>query len=447
MDDRLNGSTPNEPNGTGWSPSWNRADAATSPLVRAARAVAERAFTGTLGVRSLAELVDSVSTETGLGPALAAEETVTAALRDPVFHAAPPREAMRAILCLLAACTGALRVSLWKGGSEEGATSVWPGHASHLADEATAAFVLEAGDARDVPDDVVTGLIQQGARRDGVLLVRFAGTPPAEAPAFVSEAAVILGLLRGREETLQRNEDHERALVESTERRLVRLGFDLHDGPIQDLAALAGDIRLFREQLASVLSEDDRQWTVLGRVDDLLSRIYALDGELRGLVRSVETPTVPTRPFEDVLRDEAELFRSRADISLALAIDDADFSDLTASQRIALQRIVQEALSNIREHSGARSVNISVQRRGGYVHAEIRDDGCGFEVSETLTDAARRGRLGLLGMNERIRLLGGMFDIESAPGGPTRILVTLPEWRPETSRLHAHVEDDATANR
>jgi len=326
-------------------------------------------------------------------------------------------------------------------------SSIWPEDGLALDEEATALAVLETGDPHDVPDDVAAGLILQGARRDGVLLVRFAGGPLPEARRFVTEAATVLGLLREREEMLQRNEDHERALVESSERRLVRLGFDLHDGPIQDLAALAGDVRLFREQLASVLSEDDRQWTVLGRVDDLLSWIYALDGELRRLVRSVETPTVPTRPFEDVLRDEAELFRSRADIALALEIDDADFSDLTASQRIALQRIVQEALSNIREHSGAGSVHISVQRRGGYVHAEIRDDGCGFEVSETLADAARRGRLGLLGMNERIRLLGGMFDIESAPGGPTRILVTLPEWRPEASRLHAHVEDDATASR
>jgi signal transduction histidine kinase len=107
-----------------------------------------------------------------------------------------------------------------------------------------------------------------------------------------------------------------------------------------------------------------------------------------------------------------------------------DLDSLTGSQRIALLRIVQEALSNAREHSGASRVRISIVRAHGAVRAEIEDDGRGFELERTLVRAAKRGRMGLVGMNERALLLGGAFDVRSAPGGPTRISVTLPEWRP-----------------
>jgi len=53
-------------------------------------------------------------------------------------------------------------------------------------------------------------------------------------------------------------------------------------------------------------------------------------------------------------------------------------------------------------------------------------------VEERLLEAARAGRLGLVGMGERIRLLGGRFEIESKPGGPTRVRASLPRWRPLT---------------
>ena len=94
-------------------------------------------------------------------------------------------------------------------------------------------------------------------------------------------------------------------------------------------------------------------------------------------------------------------------------------------------RIVQESLSNIREHSQAREVRVVVSGERDRLIAEIVDDGCGFDVAATLLDAGRRGRLGLVGVSERARLLGGTCEIHSEPGGPTRVAVELPRWRPE----------------
>jgi signal transduction histidine kinase len=75
-------------------------------------------------------------------------------------------------------------------------------------------------------------------------------------------------------------------------------------------------------------------------------------------------------------------------------------------------------------------VSVSVVARRGHVHAEITDNGHGFHVERTLIRAARNGRIGLVGMSERARLLGGRFDVRSAPGGPTTVSIALPAWRP-----------------
>jgi len=106
---------------------------------------------------------------------------------------------------------------------------------------------------------------------------------------------------------------------------------------------------------------------------------------------------------------------------------------MTASQRIALYRILQEGLANVREHSKAKHVRIRVHGGPNGTEAEITDDGRGFEVAKTLITAAKRGRLGLVGMGERVRLLGGRFDVDSRPGGPTTLKLVLPRWRPVAS--------------
>jgi two-component system sensor histidine kinase DegS len=65
--------------------------------------------------------------------------------------------------------------------------------------------------------------------------------------------------------------------------------------------------------------------------------------------------------------------------------------------------------------------------------AEVYDEGSGFDVEDRLVQAAKAGRLGLVGMSERIRLLGGKLEIDSKLGGPTRISARIPRWQPLTS--------------
>jgi signal transduction histidine kinase len=107
---------------------------------------------------------------------------------------------------------------------------------------------------------------------------------------------------------------------------------------------------------------------------------------------------------------------------------EGDFLGLTDSQQITLLGLIREALSNVREHSGARNVTITVNAGPDGVHAAVTDDGRGFDPDAALLRAARGGHLGLVGMHERVRLLGGQTKIDSRPGGPTTVSVFLAPY-------------------
>jgi signal transduction histidine kinase len=85
-------------------------------------------------------------------------------------------------------------------------------------------------------------------------------------------------------------------------------------------------------------------------------------------------------------------------------------------------RLVQEALTNVAKHAGAKRVSVVVGRREGQVTVAIEDDGVGFDPDTGF----RTGQLGLLGIRERVTLAGGMFAIESAPLRGTTLLARLP---------------------
>ena len=167
------------------------------------------------------------------------------------------------------------------------------------------------------------------------------------------------------------------------------------------------------------------------------SRIAAIDHGLRNVVHSLESPAVARCPLDEAVIREVDAFRIQSDIAVDLSLK-GTFDDLTDSQRIALVRIVQESLSNARDHSGARSITVDIEAANAHTMLEITDDGRGFDVSRTLVRAARRGRFGLLGMSERVRLLGGRFDVQSSPGGPTVISVLLPVWKPVVPPAEEH---------
>jgi signal transduction histidine kinase len=260
------------------------------------------------------------------------------------------------------------------------------------------------------------------------VIARVAGHRQQAADVYLDVVAGALATVLDREHLLERSTAREQSLVSASERRLMRLGFDLHDGPVQDVLALASEVTLLRDQAYPFILESHRE-LVAGRFDDALLRLVDIDRQLREIAHSLESRSVVSRPLGEILYRETEAFQERTGIESRLEIR-GDAESVTSAQRIAIFRAIQEALSNIREHSGASRVDLSVHARRSSIEVRVRDDGAGFEVERALARAAQRGRLGLVGIGERVRMLGGTFDVDSAPGGPTVLTFSLPRWEP-----------------
>ena len=99
----------------------------------------------------------------------------------------------------------------------------------------------------------------------------------------------------------------------------MRLGFDLHDGPIQDVLALAADVHLLQEQVYPFVLEKHRDQAA-GRFDDLTARLVELDRDLREIAHSLETKSVVSRPLGEILHREIDAFSERTGIQTNLEI-------------------------------------------------------------------------------------------------------------------------------
>jgi signal transduction histidine kinase len=264
-------------------------------------------------------------------------------------------------------------------------------------------------------------------RRAGALVVRLGGEAYPDVLPFLEEFALVFSSIRERELLLHATSSDGDRLGQTYERRLVRTAYDLHDGPLQDLAALGSELGLLRTQIRD--AESLRADVLVGRLDDVTGRLVELDQSLRAIARSLETSTLEDTPLDEALKREAESFRRRTTIDVEVGVS-GSLDTLTMSQRIAVVRIVQEALSNVRAHSEASEVRVELRATDDGIDLRIADNGRGFDLRATAAAAARRGRLGIVGMNERVRLLGGVFAIESMPSVGTTVYVSIPAWRP-----------------
>ena len=148
------------------------------------------------------------------------------------------------------------------------------------------------------------------AAPSGAIVARVKGERRDELSAYLDVAATCLSPLLERERLLQRSAAGERALLGNSEARLTRLGFDLHDGPVQDVLILGQETRTLRDQIYPFVLESHRE-LAYGRFEDLIARVVELDRALRDAAHSLETRSVVSRPLAEILHREVESFRAR----------------------------------------------------------------------------------------------------------------------------------------
>lgn len=374
-------------------------------------------------------LFERLEPATGLSRLSLAREVVLS----PQLAAFAPAVAVEVVLGLLAGFADATGATIWD--AEPDGTPGRRAAAGEWDTDEMSAVALAAKLLRGVPTGSRRGLT--GRRLDehlsppAAVLLHGVGPTGDRGTGVLELGAPALEAILARSRNDGGESLAEQTMASAMQRRLARLRFDLHDGPQQEVHLLATDLAVFREQLLPIVRSDPHYEQIVGRLDDLAADLVALDGDLRRLASSVQSPFLPLGGLPVALRELAGAFAARTDIEPETKFE-GDFSALTESQQITLLALIREALTNVREHAGASRVTISVSASPGGAAAEIVDDGCGFDPETTLVRAARDGHLGLVGMHERVRMLGGRTRIESRPGGPTMISAHLPSWPSET---------------
>ncbi|MBI5799783.1 MAG: PAS domain S-box protein [Verrucomicrobia bacterium] len=220
-----------------------------------------------------------------------------------------------------------------------------------------------------------------------------------------AEAALVQ--LSGR---LLRAQDDER-------RRLAR---ELHDSTAQSLAALAMNLAVLGRDAASL---DASNRALLGECEAQVKRATA---ELRTFAYLLHPPALEALGLARAVQDYAEGFAKRSGIRVEFTVEE-NFVRFAAETELALFRVLQESLGNLHRHSGTATATIRLACDAEGLTLEVRDTGRGLE--EAQLQALRHGHaslgVGIAGMHERLRLLGGRLEIEPALPG-LRVRATLP---------------------
>jgi len=206
---------------------------------------------------------------------------------------------------------------------------------------------------------------------------------------------------------IQRMQDDER-------RRIAR---DLHDSVGQLLAALSMNIARVTDE-SHKLSPD-----VAKLVTENASLVNQISNEIRTTSHLLHPPLLDEVGLPAALRWYADGFAQRSNIQTTLDIPQ-QFQRLSPEMEIAIFRVVQECLTNVHRHASSSSCSIKIVRDADWLRIEVEDSGRGIPKSKQLT-LVSSGGVGLRGMQERIRQLGGTLEIKSSPNG-TVIAATLP---------------------
>jgi signal transduction histidine kinase len=196
-------------------------------------------------------------------------------------------------------------------------------------------------------------------------------------------------------------------MVRQHEEERRRIALELHDETAQAFAAVKLHLGVLRESVEPALAP---------RMDRVLELVDTGMRSIRSVTRDLRPPLLDELGLLPALRALVEGFGERTGIAMSFAAPDA-LPTLSKEAELALFRALQEALSNVARHAGARSVRIILERRADALDLEVQDDGRGL---------TGQPGLGLTGMHERLGALGGDIRIDNAATGGVRLAVRLP---------------------
>ena len=236
---------------------------------------------------------------------------------------------------------------------------------------------------------------------------------------FALQAALITGLLIQRRR--QRQADAEIAslagrLITAQETERSRIARDLHDDINQQLASLSIALSSVKRRLQNGEAEG-----VAEEVARLQQRIVDVTHVTRQLSHELHPGVLQHAGLVAALRGHCAEFGAQHGIDVTFSAA-AGINGVPAETALCLYRVTQEALRNIAAHAGARTARVALTPAAASLELTILDDGQGFDLAE----ARRQGGVGLVSLDERVRLIGGSLRIETQPQHGTEVRVSVP---------------------
>jgi signal transduction histidine kinase len=292
--------------------------------------------------------------------------------------------------------------------------------------------IAQAGDSSAVYQLLGAPLASQGEIMGALVTSVLAGGEPFRAEdisllaafarqmtAFVQNAR-LYKVVQERESRLA---ELVRQLVVAQEGERQRIARELHDETGQQLTALAMGLAAVE---ASLGSDDAAGAKVLVR--DLRDLGNQAISELRNIMSDLRPALLDDLGLAPALRSYVQQYAARHPSLQVTLVVDRPSQRLAPELETVLFRVAQEALTNVARHARASAVSVRLAHDSGVARLEIIDDGIGFDPLAAGRATPGSG-LGLVGMQERVMLVGGACRIESAPGHGARVVVELPMTR------------------
>ena len=208
-------------------------------------------------------------------------------------------------------------------------------------------------------------------------------------------------------------------VLKAQESERLRIARELHDDTAQALTGVSRRL----DMLSS--SDADIPPQVAQRLDELREQTDTILNGVRRFSQDLRPPVLDDLGLLPALKWLLVALEEQDGIGANTRIL-GDPRRLPRDSELALFRIAQEALSNVRKHSHASAVELTLDFRDYSIAMTVADNGNGFDLPPATGDLAASGKLGLIGMQERARLLGGTIDMESKAGEGTKVVVTVP---------------------
>lgn len=201
-------------------------------------------------------------------------------------------------------------------------------------------------------------------------------------------------------------------LVEAQEEERRAISRELHDEVGQSLGALLVEVG----QLSKLVPSEDR--VTQAQIAQIKSVAETAVKSIRDIALLLRPPMLDDLGLVPALEWQAREISRRSEMEVEVHSENVS-ENLGDETKVTIYRVVQEALNNSATHASAKNAKVTITQNSDKITVEIKDDGHGF-------DPARQRGMGILGMEERVRRLGGTFTIESAPGRGATVKAELP---------------------